>query len=201
MADLVIPEGHGEAVWKWSVTGRSNPISCTIGFSITEPSTLQEVVEDMYGDLVGGGTHLCDAANMRTPFTFLGVEAKARIGGVLVGAASTDNPVEGTAGGAGAMILNSTMLLQKRTILIGRHYRGRMYLPALLVEEDEVDIMGNYTGSEFGVISASVDATTSAMLAATSYKPVILHYGATPPTDISSFVLVSKMATQRRRLR
>lgn len=204
---IIIPEGYGELVARFSVLGRTNPVSMTMGVQITEPDDPQTVVDDFYDDLVGTTDlpGLANAAEMYSQWSFLGVEGKFTIDGVLTGISSTDGTIAGTLATANIMIVSSAVLVQKRTTRIGRRFRGRWYVPPVRVAEASVDYMGNIAPADFATISAPIFVTTSSMLAATTYKPCLLHDTGEstppPPTIISSFGVQTKMATQRRRLR
>jgi hypothetical protein len=102
---------------------------------------------------------------------------------------------------------NTAYLIRKRTDLAGRRGRGRMYVPGV----SEAD-----SGATGMVLASAVTAWQTAFnnwfndLTVTVgnrfYPPAVLHrsegIGVEPlPTLVTSFVVDSRVATQRRRLR
>jgi len=205
--DLVIPEGFGEATLKWSVEGRLNPISCTIGFAKSSDSDdLGDVMNNMMSQLTETGS-LCAPAAMVTIFTFLGVSCIYNNAGTMVGAESDHPAVVGTVSSADPMIIGNTLIIQKKTGLVGKQFRGRLYFPIMYGGEGNVDYLGNIDPSILPVIAGKLSDWVSAFQDDTSlWIPNLLHHppkeGVTPvPTPISSMVLTGRVGTQRRRLR
>lgn len=197
---LVIPDGYGNVTMKWSFEGKSGPCSTTLGVRRTGPATPQEVVDAIYDDLtIPDG--ICDPDNMQEEWTFLGVEGIFMVDDVLTGAAAAGAPVPGTKTTQHIPPLNTSLLVRKRSTLIGRRYRGRMYLPVLSIDEGVISPLGIISSAPFNAYDVIVHETTDNWLASINFTPVILHHDETPPTDISSFSLQPTVVTQRRRLR
>lgn len=201
MAELVIPEGYGNLVFKWQIDGHDNPFTTTLGVRVTEPSTPSEIVDEAFDDIAATDCP-CDAGKMNSFYTFLGVEGKFMTDIGLVGAASSQSPVEGTMSSTSLVLVNTCFLIQKRTTLIGRKYRGRNFAPCLGMTEGAIDYLGTIGEVDYGIqqdIWAGWFA--NALEADISYTPVILHSDSTVPTVITSMNLQGKVATQRRRMR
>lgn len=205
--DLVIPEGFGEATLKWAVEGRLNPISCTIGFTKSnDTDELGDVMDNMFSQLVTAGS-LCAPAGMDTIFTFLSVSCIYNNGGVMIGAESTSAAVTGTVSSTDPMIIGNTLIIQKKTGLVGKQFRGRLYFPIMYGGEGNVDYLGNIDSSIVPVLAGKLATWVSAFQGEDSlWIPNLLHHppkeGITPvPTPITSLVLTSRVGTQRRRLR
>lgn len=205
--DLVIPEGFGNSVWKWTVVGRANPVSTTMGYSpgtsSVDPSAHATAI--CAALIVSSGP--CWSNEMNSKYTFQGVECIYNDAGTMVGGSSSQPPVAGAATEANALMIGNSWLIQKKTGLVGKHFRGRFYFPYMNGDEATVDYLGNVGPSQVTQIQASFDQFLSDVVSATeSIIPNLLHHqpevGSPPvPTVITSFNASSKVATQRRRLR
>lgn len=203
MPDLVIPDGYGQCALKWSFVGKTNPVTTTLGAStLVGASSPQEVVDEIFTNCTDNNTLPCFATNMTPSWTFIGVEGVFNVGGVMIGAASAASPIVGTHSAAATPTLNTSMIIRKRTTLVGRKFRGRMYWPALLLDEGAVDPMGTISSGFFGAYDTIITALDSELTNGTVYTPRILHTDSgVPPTLITSFALQSHVVTQRRRMR
>ena len=100
---------------------------------------------------------------------------------------------------------NVTYLLRKPTGLVGRRFRGRVYLP--FAWSDGIDQTGTLTGSNFTALQTAAAAIkTNTVAAPTGMANLALLHSADPPssapapTIISSLAASNRVATQRRRL-
>jgi hypothetical protein len=109
------------------------------------------------------------------------------------------------AGGHGAdcLPLNCSYLVQKKTAFAGKRNRGRWYLAGA----DKNAVTGSTVGATMkGIIQTALDAFGNEIKDdETTYQapmlPVILHGSAGAPTEINNFVVESRLATQRGRMR
>ena len=206
VGDLIIPEGFGNAVLSYQVSGRSNPITVGLGYSpesSVDPTAHANAIMTAM-TLVGTPSA---AARMTHDFTFVGVTCTYNDAGTMVGGASTEPAVTGTQVTDDFMIVNSTWLVQKRTGLVGKHYRGRFYFPFMdgsegnangngVVNNALVVLMQSYWNTFFTALGDGTPVIIPNLL---HHEPAV---GTAPvPTPISSFLVKSKLATQRRRLR
>lgn len=103
---------------------------------------------------------------------------------------------------------NVALLVKKNTSLGGRRGRGRLYMPWVLQEAGANDI-----GTIDGASLAARQANATAMLASLTSEPVtgietpmvLLHDSSgagvePPPTVVTSLLVDSRVATQRRRM-
>jgi len=203
MADIIIPDDCGLVTSTWTMSGKSNPMTSTLGVRDISSGDPEAILEEVYNGWTQSGG-FCSATQMGTSFRFEGVSMIWNAGsGVFEGYAYGD-PVQGTATNANPMIVGNTLLLQKRTARIGRHFRGRMYLPIMGLNEAGVDAMGNIDSSSLTILRAAMAITTDFWDASTTWQSVLLHASmdVTPGyTPITSWNLQGKVATQRRRLR
>lgn len=201
--ELIIPEGCMQTTTSWTMTGKANPLTCTMGVRVTDTEDITGVCDEVRNGWYLTGA-IADPAYMLTGWTLQETTGIYNNGGIMEGYSSTGAPVVGTASVSALMIVSSAMLLQKRTGRVGRHFRGRMYVPVLGLNEGSIDAMGNIAGSTYTEAATKMAVTTDFWLDAETWNPVLLHYDSviTPGyTDITSFALQQKTATQRRRLR
>lgn len=201
--ELIIPVNCMECTLSWSMSGKSNPITSTIGVRAGTATDFASILDELCEGLTNTGSY-CSAGYMNIGWTFEGATGIANVAGVLEGFSSSGAPVAGTVGGGNGMIVSSAFLLQKRTARIGRHFRGRMYLPVVGIQEGSVNTMGVIADSVYGDARTAIGIATAFWLASTTWQPVLLHTDTvvTPGyTPITAFSPQQKLATQRRRLR
>lgn len=200
MAEIVIPEGFGNAVLAWQMAGKTNPVTTTIGYASSVPGGDVQVSADTIYDAWTETGAYCDPVYMSTTWTFLGVTATERIDGELVQAFGGPG-FTGTSSVVAFPPINCAILARKLTASVGRSKRGRFYLPNLLVQEGEVDNMGRIVSGTLAVLNSLMGVVFDEMNAS-SAKPVVLHSAALEaPTAVTAFPVQGQMATQRRRLR
>lgn len=201
--ELIIPESCGVVTSSWLLAGKANPITTTMGIRAITATDYSGICDEIYeGWTMTGG--YCAAANMGTMYTFEGVTMAYNNAGVMEGYSSTGPAVVGTNGGTGTMIVSSTLIVQKHTSRIGRHFRGRGYWPLMDVGELVIDTMGNISSEGMADLIADVGVTTGFWQDSTTWQTVLLHTDTvvTPGyTPITSWTAMSKVGTQRRRLR
>lgn len=192
---LVIPDGYGQAAYRFSLTGDPEVMISTMGVNWeSRGGTPQAAAEAMRDQFVAE----YDGPSLIAGWSFLGVTLKAQDGGgspgifeapaLEIGAASVESPPQ-----------NVTTLVKKTSALGGRSGRGRMFLPPFNL--DETSVANN------GMIDPATLVTMSAGITAAFYHVacVLLHDSAAPgapgPTPITQLLLDGRVATQRRRLR
>jgi hypothetical protein len=95
---------------------------------------------------------------------------------------------------------NVTLLVRKGTALGGRKNRGRIFAPAALISESQIDKTGVVDPTYQGIVQDYWDNFLEAM-GASDVPMVLLHSTPGLPTPVSSVTLENMVATQRRRLR
>lgn len=89
-------------------------------------------------------------------------------------------------------------LIQKKTLFVGRHFRGRMYIPDAF--ETEVDDAGTISVSGVTQLTDIAAAWATRLTTSPFVAPVLLHSDPSiPPTNISLFSPSDRVATLRRR--
>lgn len=192
---LVIPDGFGQAAYRFSLTGDPEVMISTIGVLWEgiggDPQDTAESMRDQFMSVFSG-------ADIIAGWSFLGVSLKAQSGGGLPGVFEAPANVVGTAA-IGAPPNNVSTLVKKITALGGRSGRGRMFLPPFNLNETSVANNGMITGAVLATMQTGINAAFWAA------NRVLLHDSATPgspdPTPITSLIVDPQVATQRRRLR
>lgn len=201
MADVIIPDGCGLATLTWTMTGKLNPVTSTLGYIDANPGGPDpSIVASAWYDAWTGTGAYCNEDYMGTNWTFQGIDIVARVDGDLVGVHAGD-PLTGESLVTAFPPINCCVLVRKTTSFVGRSKRGRMYLPNLLVSEGEIDNMGNIVSGTVVVLNSLVGVAFDEMVSSNG-QPAVLHSAALEtPTLITSLTAQSQMATQRRRMR
>lgn len=197
MPDVIIPEGYGQAVLIWSMLGKQNPMTSTIGYGagLVPP---QDAADAMYDCAVAAGS-IADPNFMLSGFTFEGVRVYQETSGGLIVAEHLE-PVSGVAIGTTPPV-NASLLASKRTLYAGRKFRGRMYVPNAIIPEGDIDAMGILNNTQYAVWSDIPAYFLTQIDASSLVGAYVLHSDVTAPTQIVSMVARRQMATQRRRMR
>lgn len=184
---LNIPAGYYEASFTHQISTSLRTAVCTHGFIYTG--------SDFNGN--AGGLRLAWESNMMPSMSdswkFIGFRLRDAAGTVYERTLSVSGGTAHT-----PATPQVSFLLKKQTLLAGRKYRGRMYVPG--VSEQDVDALGVVVGSKITELEAAF-AGFIAAAATNEFEPVILHNGVTAPTLVSDYVWETLCATQRRRLR
>lgn len=200
MADLIIPDGFGNAVFRVHMTGKTNLMTFTMGYATIVPDTsVEDAAESLATTIATDGGAFTDEF-IGSSFTLQDVLCYQNDGGIVTSAIA-EIGVTG-AGGLATPPVNSSCLVQKHTARVGRKFRGRWYVPNLWFAENTIDQMGVIGDSPLGIVRAALTITTDALQDNEVAKPFLLHSETgLAPTSINSWTLLGKVATQRRRLR
>lgn len=202
MPGVTIPDGHGEAKFSYSLTGRRLPVSFTLGVrGVGSPPNWDVIAHDMFHDFTTGVDAPGAGGPMSEAYTFNGVEITYNEGGIMFGAVSDQAAIPGESSGIQPPPANCAVLVRKKTVFLGKKYQGRMYMPPTWCTEASIDPMGVISPTNMSYFVLSIGTWKANMDAATTYEPSLLHHGATAPTLITSLVPQQTIATQRRRLR
>lgn len=204
---LVIPENHWQCKLRWRLSGDPEEMISTIGVVGNDPGPrdILQVAEAVYIAWEGS----FDAASLNQAWQFIGVDVTE--GGETedpqVG--SYDRLQQGT-GTWASLPHNCALLAKKKSAKGGRRNSGRMFIPAGYIGELEVGGNGvlstvfmNGAQAKFTNFYDSLrDTLTAVGMPIADFKPVIFHSSLpSEPTEITSLVVDSLIATQRRRMR
>lgn len=191
---VVIPNNHAIVTQYWTLSGRANPYAVVYGVENDGGDDADILAADQRGIWL---TTMSPANQLRVGYSLAGCRVLLRTTGGVLLTGEVDTVTAGTASVANAPPPNVAILVTKRTGLAGPTHRGRFYLPAGLANEGEID--------QAGIISdATLQTRANSLLAAftSSVTPlVILHSTAEAPTPVTSLLVRSLLATQRRRMR
>src|SRR5229473_1782250 len=98
--------------------------------------------------------------------------------------------------------INACPLVRKNTGLVGKHFRGRMYLPG--TTQGDTDSTGsNLTNTALTTYQTALTAFFTAIAGGTQSSLMVLLHSlvSVPPTTVTSLTVQQLYAAQRRRLR
>lgn len=196
---LVIPAGY--ANWRVTITNGSGGASArsTIALATDIDGSIDQTemaeISNVFRDNL---TPLWDNSWILGP-----VDVTYNIGGTLFQANDTGTEAGTDSATAYASPVVSHVV-QKRTGLVGKAHRGRLYLPG--VPEAEVDEAGTLSGTRVNEVNTQVDALAEALVAlAPITKIVLLHDstspGALPPDTVLELQCTTTVGTMRPRQR
>lgn len=192
-----IPVGYGQATAIANATGDPEPMVCTMGFQVDDPVTVGQTAMDNFA------TAFLTALRNRT----ISLYTWSRVD-FVVGKTTGDTAFTSTVGaGNGALTgaglpQNCAWLVRKRSPLVGRKNRGRMYVPG--VRETNVNEVGIIENTEVAGAQTAWNTFQANIEGDPNFVGLaILHSlgDATLPTPISALEVDNVIATQRRRMR
>jgi hypothetical protein len=188
---LSVPSGFGLLSYMFSLSGDPETMVTTTGLAIAGDPL--EAVNNRASIFMSNTT----AAQLGGGWTFRGCQLRTGGAGATGAIFEAPRSLVG-AGNPSGLPNNCSYLLKKITDLTGRRGRGRFYIPPYLGGEDQV--------SPAGVITEStrVALLDYFVLAIPVANTVLLHDtlpNVMAPTPIVTYLLDTRIATQRRRLR
>lgn len=198
-----VPGGYATCRFRYTCAGVPKVMGTTLGV-LVEPLDPDDVVEEMY---ISWNAHIVkDGARLGNAYTFQGVTLTMAHDFTADTIHEWNDPVVGSQGSPNVPP-NCAILVAKRTAFIGRHYRGRMFLPAGHGVESEITDQGTLAGAIVTGMNNDFDSLLGAM-GVDSINPVLFHQydpvllqEPLDPTPITALHVQSLLATQRRRLR
>lgn len=170
--------------------------ACVNVFGVSLDSHLDQTAVDGLSD------DLADAYKdwLASPGTYDSIRVLENNGGDLLDWQSTSS-AGSAAGGADVLPPNVMAMVDKKTGLSGRKFRGRTFLPDL--NEGNVSDNGTLNGTALTALQAWADAVTTAFASGVFLNQVLLHTnvpGPDPsPTPLVGFTANSRVATLKSR--
>lgn len=196
---VIVPVGEAQIVLRWLSASDPEEQVSTLGSSgIGGFADAQALAASIAAAAVGTFT---GAGDMVDGWTFVGCTVYRRQdgGGSEIGESVVN--VTDTTSVAG-LPTNCALLVRKRTALAGRANRGRMYLPAALIGEDQVDRNGLLSDAKrTSLQTALTNFFDTVNTALDTDELVLFHSDGSPSTPITALVLDNQIATQRKRMR
>lgn len=196
-----IPEGFGSFAMEVTGNAGTAPYIFTIGIAIDDAGSLVENANQVFFGYQEAFQSLTFDA-----FTFTRGILTVPAGDGAYGSVETDlDPWTGSASGDPGPV-GMAVLVQKRTGLLGRAGRGRLFLPGLIGEGD-VDIDGNISNSSVDLYQSAINDWVEFMVTDhapinVNTNPMLLHSSnSLPPSAITSMVVQKKIGWIRKRLR
>lgn len=196
---LNIPVGYALAVVSHAVPFAGQTQLCTFGVQVNivdpEPNAIASVVASCWAG--SGLAFSASAVADSTRFTGVKVYYQSEIGLQL----GEDNDIVDGTRTSQPPSPQVACITKKRTALVGRRYRGRMYLPASFLVATDVGPSGIIATTPLGLLQARMNATLDAL--ADDDVPMVLFHTESPftATPVTNLVVESLIGTQRRRVR
>lgn len=189
---MVIPDGYGQTTIKFTDTIAAEVVATTYGFHNTPIDDALTIANSMATTWDGNFTaaQLSDKYELTSAYVLInigGVMQSAEVNIGTVGTVATDPPPPAVAIG-----------IKKETSYAGKHYRGRMYLPAGYVRKDKVDAAGHIDAAVVSALQGSID-NVKGLNNTDGYPWYLLHNDATAPTPVNQLLVHNIVRTQRRR--
>lgn len=205
-----IPSDYGNARLKFTCAGVPRVMGTSLGIFCDggSPATVPTFVGESFVDNV-----IQEGARLGDSWTFIGVDFYYTISPGVVALYEYVTSLPGSQGSPN-LPPNCSLLVQKRTALSGRKYRGRGFYPAGMLVESEVSDAGTIAGGVMAGMTADFQAWKDDF-DPSPYSLVLLHQfgdyvnsegetitvASQTPTPLTALVPTSLIATQRRRLR
>lgn len=195
---MTVPDHFGLATAQFQLTGSTHTSVITCGFINADDETASAAEVDWRTALSSAARPFA-LANIASGWTFYKTTALVNISGVETYAEHVINGV-GTKSAA-AVPVNSAVLVQKQTGILGRKNKGRMYVPPFYFLEADVDMAGNIAATPLAAYQA-LWASCFTDMQSFGISPYILHSDPLlAPTPVVSLTVSSVLASQRRRMR
>lgn len=194
---IIIPAGYTNVAYRFTLTGDLEQMMVAMGVSNGTSFDVEQVAAEAHTIASAAGNPFAPDS-MLSGWRFVGTTAtRGTSEDPLV--AEYNEVVDGTIAAA-PLPNNCAHLVSKRTNLGGRQHRGRMYPPAFHLGESSITPNGTFV-ENLNTIQALYTSWWGDLVAG-DLTPVLFHsaIGVTP-TVVTSLILDSRIATQRRRLR
>lgn len=198
---MAIPVGSKWATFVFAIDGNDHGVSTSIGIvdlDVVSPRTNAELASFIRGNWIQSGSPF-QGSNMPDVFNLTEV---------VVSEMTAEGPLSDSAGptvpgtgGAAPVPINCALLVTKLTGTGGRRNKGRMYMPAFLPGESQVDQNGVLASGVQGTIQGQINAAVAADTADEIGYVLYHQTGSDTPTAITELRVENLIATQRRRMR
>jgi hypothetical protein len=138
-------------------------------------------------------------ADLSTSLTLLDCHEVRNIAGALQEGDSVTAPIARSTGGQ-PVPPNTALLVRKGTGIIGKHFRGRSYIPGLPASATD-SAQANVRTTPLAAYQADATAWLTALTAETSPMYLLHRSLAVAPTLVTDLGVEALLATQSRRLR
>ena len=200
------PAGYDDITWIFTCSGSEKQVTFSHGFRLAGAYTSPgDVAELMFVASATAADTPFHGALMLQDWAFEGVSVSHMTGtGPLVG--QYLQHTQGTVSQF-SVPMNCSYLMHKNTASGGRAYRGRNFIPPVHVGEGHIDVAGAIEPSYVGSVQTYMNTLFDAGVALSGggnqwFLYHTVHDGVSAgPTEVTSWSVQSKIATQRRRLR
>jgi len=189
---MIIPSGFFQATFLYSGSVLPFGAANTLGLHQTGALTLQQIAEQLVDDWEAQVM-----PELSSAMQFDGVILKAGPNSTGAQHVATSTQIGGKAGQS--QTPNTAWLVRKNTAAGGRKNRGRLYIPGLV--EADVNGLGSIGSTAVASMQDAIEGFVAAMATAELFPDLLHSDTGDEPTPITSMVVDSLAATQRRRMR
>lgn len=203
MAELFIPPGYANVACRFRLPLSPLFRSVTFGVDTTGgPVSTQDcvnLVETVLNDPLTP-QNLFSASSFSSAATFSEVYMLRNVAGDLQSAIAPANSIGTRPSSSNLMPPNVSVCIRKRTALVGKKFRGRIYLPSIFLNDTDVDNYGNMEGARVSDLNGLAGQTLTKLAAAD--LPMVLLHAESPllPNVITALQCAPTVSTQKRRL-
>lgn len=196
---ISIPVGEFQCALRWLAVGDPQEMIVTLGIRETTETTATQMADIVYTAATTGTTSIANAAAMTTPYRFQGVTVQKQddLGRIVW---NKTLPITGTGSPSTILPNNCSLLVHKLTAVGGRTGRGRMYPPPYTPGEADIDAFGQIDSTTWGTVNNRWQQFWTNLINA-PVDPVLFHETPSASTLLTGFMLDTRIATQRRRMR
>lgn len=196
----VLPSGYGSWICTWTLDGSTKIFQSVWMVSNESPSTVSVLNTAMRGYWCSAGRPFV-AANMFVGYTLASTEAYLNTGGVIT-YDIVEAPIVGTKASSLGTPINTSLLVKKNTLIVGRRYQGRFMWPNLYIAEADISQAGIISSTPRATYEDIIDEALTAQIVAGGWLPHLGHSSSeVAPTPYASITLQPKIGTMRRRIR
>lgn len=191
---MFIPPGYGNLQWTFrTINGQDALTAMGVRLEAADPPTV----------LAGAVAAFEDNLSAFVQDGWRGEDVRLIVGTSDPSASLVyeNGPWEGGSATADGLPPNVSTLIQKKTLLGGRHGRGRMYLPS--PTEGGVDAYGVFSETQFDALVDAVTGFGTDLAGVDGVAELVLLHtdDDVEPTDLTGLFPSRSVVTQRRRLR
>jgi hypothetical protein len=192
-----IPSGYTLNTLTFAVTGSLIPQTITCLTTSVPFGSVATDLSEWETSMLDTGKPF-ESASLADMYTVIASSSLKNAGGVLTSAVNALSlPGTGTWEPPSS---NTPCIIAKRTALAGPSHRGRMFAPAGILDDGNVNANGIINAGYLAVVQGNFNAAFTRMVTV-GLQPVIGHGASPTPTACTSFTVTPLVGTFRRRIR
>lgn len=195
-----LPNGYAKIIPTWTLAGSTKVFQTVF--------MIQNGADDVASAInASWRTAFCNtgrpfvAGNMYVGYTLAKTEVYRMLGGVLTYDLN-ETPIVGSKASSLGSPINTSILIKKNTLVIGRRFQGRHMMPNLNTAEAGISQAGIIDPTEVAALKSLWDPAMATLNGLTGYQTVLGHsVSEVAPTPYETVTIQQKIGTMRRRIR